>query len=326
MVDPTRGVGGPYAGLAVTNANHGSTAGALYTNTSNTWGDGKHYISGGSTTNSNGQTSAVNAMWGLRNMYDLHKNVLGWRGVDGLNAAASAAVHVNLNYAGAYYMHNCKCMFIGDGNAMAYDLAAVDLIGHEMSHGVTASTANLAYSGQSGGLNESHSDIAGEVVEAYARAGGTGTAIPNTGNDWTVGTEISPTGKPFRWLYKPSKDGRSPDGWSSTIGQIDVHYSSGPNNRMFYFLSQGSSSSPTSERYSRYLSQTPLAMTGIGTDKAYRIWFRALSTKFTSTTTYSTARTRVLLAAEEMYGVGSREAKAVKRAYAAVNVGLDVAG
>ena len=325
MVDPARGVGGPFGGLSVTNANHGSSAGALYTNTSNTWGDGKQYVSGGSTTNANGQTSAVNAMWGLRNMYDLYKNVVGWRGVDGQNTAASAAVHVNLDYAGAYYVHSCRCMFIGDGNATTNDLATVDLIGHELSHGVTSSTANLVYSGQSGGLNESHSDIAGEVVEAYARAGGFGTSIANTGNDWKTGTEISKTGQPIRWLYKPSKDGRSPDAWNSQIGTIDVHYSSGPNNRMYYFLSQGSSAIATSERHSRYLTKAPMAMTGIGTDKAFRIWFRALSTKFTSTTNYVGARARVLAAAEEMYGVGSREAKAVQRAYAAINVGLDVA-
>jgi hypothetical protein len=53
--------------MAITNANHGTTAGAIYTNTTNTWGDGLQYVAGGSTTNANGQTAAVNAMWGLMN-------------------------------------------------------------------------------------------------------------------------------------------------------------------------------------------------------------------------------------------------------------------
>lgn len=83
--------------------------------------------------------------------------------------------------------------------------------------------------------------------------------------------------------------------------------------------------STTSERYSRYLNQAPLAMTGIGTDKAFRIWFRALSTKFSSATNHVTARAKVLAAAQAMYGMGSGEANAVQRASAAMNVGLDAA-
>ena len=324
MKDATRGVGGTYGAMTITNANHGTTAGAIYTNTTNTWGDGQQYIAGGSTTNANGQTAAVNAMWGLMNTYDMLKNTLGWQSLDGNNTATYIAAHVNTAYDNAYYDDTCKCMYIGDGSSFK-NLGSIDVIGHEMGHGVTAATSNLNYSGESGGLNESSSDITGEAVEAYARAGGTGTTIPNTGNDWVMGAEISKTGTPLRYLYKPSKDGSSPNAWSSTVGTLDVHYSSGPNNRMFYFLSQGSNSTSTSDYYSSYLTKAPLAMTGIGTDKAYRIWFRALSTKFTASTNYADARAKVLLSAQELYGVGSKEATAVQRAYAAINVGTDVA-
>ena len=323
MKDPTRGTGGAYGALAVTNANHGSSAGALYTNSTNTWGDGQNYIAGGSTTNANGQTAAVNAMWGLMNTYDMLKNTLGWQSLDGRNTATYIAAHVFTAYDNAFYDDSCRCMYIGDGSSF-YSLGAIDVIGHEMSHGVTAATSNLTYSGESGGLNESSSDIGGEAVEAYARAGGTGSTIPNSGNDWMVGKEISKTGQPLRWMYKPSLDGSSPNAWSSSLGNLDVHYSSGPNNRMFYFLSQGSSSSQSSDYYSSYLTKSPLAMTGIGTDKAYRIWFKALTTKFTAATNYADARNKVLLAAQELYGAGSKEATAVQRAYAAVNVGADV--
>jgi Zn-dependent metalloprotease len=323
MKDPLRGIGGTFGANAITNANHSGSAGAVYTNSSNTWGDGQQYISGGSTTNANGQTAAVNALWGLMNTYDMLKNTLGWQSLDGHNTATYIAAHVFNNYDNAFYDDGCRCMFIGDGSSFN-SLGAIDVIGHEMSHGVTAATSNLTYSGESGGLNESNSDIGGEAVEAYARAGGTGTTIPNSGNDWLVGREISKTGTPLRWMYKPSKDGASPNAWSSSIGNLDVHYSSGPNNRMFYFLSQGSNSSPTSDYYSSYLNKSPLAMTGIGTDKAYRIWFKALTTKFTSSTNYADARNKVLQSAQELYGAGSREATAVQRAYAAINVGTDV--
>uniref|UniRef100_UPI0005530C18 M4 family metallopeptidase n=1 Tax=Pseudoduganella violaceinigra TaxID=246602 RepID=UPI0005530C18 len=71
-------------------------------------------------------------------------------------------------------------------------------------------------------------------------------------------------------------------------------------------------------------TKQPLAMTGIGNDKAFRIWFKANTTKFTASTNYADARNKVVQAAEELYGVGSAESIAVKRAYAAINVGSDV--
>jgi Zn-dependent metalloprotease len=324
MIDASRGIGGTYGAMAITNANHGTTAGAVYTNTSNTWGDGQQYIAGGSTTNANGQTAAVNAMWGLMNTYDMLKNTLGWQSLDGNNTATYIAAHVNTAYDNAYYDGTCKCMYIGDGGSSFNSLGSIDVIGHEMSHGVTAATSNLTYRAESGGLNESNSDIGGERVEAYARAGGTGAIIP-AGNDWVMGKEISKTGTPLRYLYKPGKDGASPNAWTTRVKSLDVHYSSGPNNRMFYFLSQGSNSSASSDYYSSYLTKAPLAMTGIGNDKAYRIWFKALTTKFTSSTNYADARLKVIASAQELYGVGSNEYKAVQRAYAAINVGADVA-
>ena len=325
MIDPTRGTGGTFGGMAITNANHSSSAGQVYVDADNDWGDGKQYIAGGSTTNANGQTAAVNALWGLMNTYDTMNNVLGWKSLDGNNTATYIAVHVNTAYDNAYYSDTCKCMFIGDGGSYFNNLGSNDVIGHEMGHGVTAATSNLRYRGESGGLNESSSDINGEAVEAYARNGGTGSVVPTGKNDWMVGQEVSKNGQPLRWMWKPSKDGASADAWSRKIRNLDVHYSSGPNNRMFYFLSMGSESSPSSEKYSKYLTKAPLAMTGIGIDKAYRIWFHANTTKFTSSTDYAGARTLMVAAAEELYGPGSAESKAVQRAYAAINVGTDIA-
>jgi Zn-dependent metalloprotease len=326
MLDPARGTGGKFGGMAITNADHSSAnnpnPGSIYTNATNNWGDGLQY-NGGSTTDINGQTAAVNALWGLMNTYDTNKNVLGWQSLDGNNTASYIAVHVDRDYDNAFYDDSCKCMYIGDGSFF-YNLGSIDVIGHEMSHGVTASTADLTYAGESGGLNESNSDIGGDMVEAYARAGGTGNVVPATGNDWMTGKEISKTGEPLRWMYRPSKDGNSPDAWSSSIKNLDVHYSSGPNNRMFYFLSQGSKADAAGDYYSKYLVRQPAAMTGIGNDKAYRIWFKALTTKFTSSTNYADARNKVLASAQELYGAGSKEAIAVQRAYAAINVGADI--
>ncbi|WP_413671865.1 M4 family metallopeptidase [Massilia cellulosiltytica] len=323
MIDDTRGTGGTFGAMAITNANHGTSAGSVYVNDTNTWGDGKQYVNGGSTTNANGQTAAVNAMWGLMNTYDTMKNVFNWLSLDGHNTATYIAAHVNTAYDNAYYSDTCRCMFIGDGSSFN-SLGSIDVIGHEMGHGVTAATSNLTYAGESGGLNESSSDINGEAVEAYARGGGKGDTVPLTGNDWVLGKEISKSGTPLRWMYRPSKDGSSPDAWSSSIKRLDVHYSSGPNNRMFYFLAQGSSADKAGDYYSKYLVKTPAAMTGIGLDKAYRIWFKANTTKFTSSTNYADARAKMIEAAGELYGKSSRELIAVQRAYAAINVGADV--
>ena len=216
MIDDSRGTGGTFGAMAITNADHGTSAGNVYANDTNTWGDGKQYVAKGSTTNANGQTAAVNAMWGLMNTYDTLKNVFNWLSLDGRNTATYIAAHVNTAYDNAYYSDTCRCMFIGDGSSFN-SLGSIDVIGHEMGHGITAATSNLTYSGESGGLNESSSDINGEAVEAYARAGGKGDVVPSGGNDWVMGKEISKTGTPLRWMYRPSKDGTSPDAWSSTL-------------------------------------------------------------------------------------------------------------
>lgn len=327
MLDTTRGTGGVFGGMAITNLNKGSgLPGTIYTDSDNIWGDGLNYKSTSSTTSANGQTAAVEAMWGFRNTYDMLKNVLGWKSLDGKNTASYIGVHFMNAEDNAYYDKNCKCMKIGDGATMFKQLGSIDVIGHEMGHGITDATSRLIYSGESGGLNESASDITGEMVEAYAKSGGIGNVIPATGNDWMTGKEISLSGTPLRWMYKPSKDGASLDAWSTSLASMNPHYSSGPANRMFYFLAKGSSSSSTSEYYSKYLTKAPLAMVGIGNDKAYRIWFKALTTKMTASTTYAQAQAACVQAATELYGATSKEVIAVKRAFAAINVGPDVAG
>ncbi len=86
----------------------------------------------------------------------------------------------------------------------------------------------------------------------------------------------------------------------------------------------GSNADKAGDDYSNYLVKTPAAMTGNGLDKAYRIRFRANTTKFTSSTDYADARAKMIEAAGELYGKSSRELIAVQRAYAAIKVGADV--
>jgi Zn-dependent metalloprotease len=113
----------------------------------------------------------------------------------------------------------------------------------------------------------------------------------------------------LRYMDTPARDGRSPACWSSSIGSLDVHYSSGPNNHMFYLLSNGG----TSQCNGR-------VVTGIGRDNAARIWYRAITDFMTASTSYRGARTAALNAAAALYGTGSTQYNAVNAAYAAINV------
>ena len=314
--DLTRGTGGTFGNNVVTNAAHATTSstatGSIYTSATNTWGDGANYVENTSTTAPNGQTAAVDAMFGMAKSWDFYKNVFGRSGIDGKGTATYSRVHIGSAYDNAFWSDSCFCMTYGDGTGFT-TLTALDVAGHELSHGVCARTANLVYCGESGGLNEANSDIFGTLIEFYAR-GGSGASIGNTGGNWTIGEQLSST--PLRYLYKPSLDGRSPDAWSASVGSLDVHYSSGPMNRCFYFLSQGATA--TGNTSTSYL---PSGMVGLGNDKAAAIWFRTLTTYLTSTSNYAAARTATISAAKDLYGAGSPEEQAVWNAFHGINVG-----
>ncbi|MFB6711773.1 MULTISPECIES: M4 family metallopeptidase [unclassified Streptomyces] len=290
------------------NLNHGSSGtGTLFTNSTDVWGNGSP---------SNAETAAADAHYGAAETWDYYKNVHGRTGIRGDGVGAYSRVHYGNNYVNAFWQDSCFCMTYGDGSGNANPLTALDVAAHEMTHGVTAATAGLVYSGESGGLNEATSDIMATAVEFYANNA-------SDQGDYLIGEkiDINGDGTPLRYMDKPSKDGASKDAWYSGIGNVDVHYSSGPANHFFYLLSEGSGAktingvnydSPTSDG---------LPVTGIGRDKAAQIWFKALTTKFTSTTNYAAARTGTLAAAGELYGTTSAEYKAVGDAWAGINVG-----
>ena len=292
------------------NLNHATSGtGTIYTDADNTWGDSANYVEGSSTTAANGQTAGVDAHFGTMKTFDMYKNVFGRNGINGAGKATYNRVHYSNSYDNAFWSDSCFCMTYGDGSSFK-TLTAIDVAGHEMTHGVTANSARLNYSGESGGLNESMSDIFGTMTEFYAKGGGT-TTIPTTGGNWTIGEQLA---SPLRYMYKPSLDGASRNAWSSTLGSIDVHYSSGPMNRCFYFLSQGATT--TGNTSTTYL---PSGMTGIGNTAAAKIVYRALTVYMTSTTNYAGAKTACLNAATDLYGSTSTQRTAVTNAFKAIN-------
>ncbi|AYN39320.1 peptidase M4 [Streptomyces dangxiongensis] len=299
---------GARGGHKTYNLNHGTSGtGTLFSQTSDTWGNG---------TNSNAATAGADAHYGAQETWDFYKNTFGRSGIKNNGVGAYSRVHYGNSYVNAFWDDGCFCMTYGDGSGNAKPLTAIDVAGHEMSHGVTSNTAGLNYSGESGGLNEATSDIFGTGVEFYANNA-------SDVGDYLIGEkiDINGNGSPLRYMDKPSKDGSSKDNWYSGIGGVDVHYSSGPANHFFYLLSEGSGAKVINGVSYNSPTADGLPVTGIGRDKALQIWYRALTTKFTSTTNYAGARTGTLAAAGELYGTTSAEYKAVQDAWAGVAVG-----
>jgi Zn-dependent metalloprotease len=315
--DSTRPVSG---GNVVYNLNHATSGtGTIYSAPDNTWGDGINFKEDPEpTTSANGQTAAVDAAYGIQATWDMYKNVFGRNGINGLGTPTYARVHYDYAYDNAFYSDQCMCITYGDGTKLQ-TLTSLDVAAHEFSHGVCSTTAGLIYNKESGGLNEANSDIMGAMAEFYLRgANGKGSVIPDTGGTWTQGEQITTPAFPLkmRFLYKPSKDGKSADAWSPTLQNLNVHYSSGPMNRAFYFLSQGATK--TGETSTTFL---PQGMAGIGNDKAARIWYHALTNYMTSDTNYAAARIACIQAVRDLFPVSGPEEIAVWNAFAGINVG-----
>ncbi|OEV10382.1 peptidase, partial [Streptomyces nanshensis] len=123
-------------------------------------------------------------------------------GIAGDGKGALSRVHYGDNYVNAFWDDSCFCMTYGDGQGNKNPLTSLDVAAHEMSHGVTSTTANLEYAGESGGLNEATSDIFAAAVEFHADS-------PDDVPDYLVGEkiDINGDGTPLRWMDEPSKDG-----------------------------------------------------------------------------------------------------------------------
>ncbi|MFJ5639686.1 M4 family metallopeptidase [Streptomyces sp. NPDC093223] len=286
-----------------------SGTGTLFTDADNTWGTGT------ASSSSTDQTAAVDAAYGAQETWDFYKATFGRNGIKNNGVAAYSRVHYSSGYVNAFWDDSCFCMTYGDGSGNTHPLTALDVAGHEMSHGVTSNTAGLNYSGESGGLNEATSDIFGTGVEFYA-------ANASDPGDYLIGEKININGNgtPLRYMDKPSKDGGSADNWSSSVKNLDVHYSSGVANHFFYLLSEGSGAKTINGVSYNSPTYNGSTVTGIGRAKALQIWYKALTTYFTSTTNYKSARTGTLSAAAALYGSGSTEYNTVAAAWSAVNV------
>ena len=279
--------------------------GAQFTDADDVWGNGSV---------TSRQTAAVDAHYGAEKTFDYYKNVQGRNGIWDTGVGARSRVHYGNAYNNAFW--DGTQMTYGDGAGNTRPLTAIDVAGHEMSHGVTENTAGLVYRGDAGGLNEATSDIFGTAVEFYAGS----AADPG---DYLIGEkiDINGNGTPLRYMDKPSKDGRSQDCWTTSTRNLDPHYSSGPLNHWFFLASEGSGARTVNGvAYNSPTCGGAAAVTGAGRTNIEKVWYRTLSTKLTSRSDYKAAREGAIASAKELYGAGSPTCVAVKSAFDAIAV------
>ncbi|ACY18783.1 peptidase M4 thermolysin [Haliangium ochraceum DSM 14365] len=147
-----------------------------------------------------------------------------WVGTAPLSFQLTMRVHYSNNYQNAFW--NGSAMTFGDGGSTFFPLVSLDVSSHEVSHGFTEQNSGLIYSGQSGGINEAFSDIAGEAAENYMHGS----------NDFLVGADIFKATGALRYMADPPQDGSSIGHADDYTSGMDVHHSSGVFNKAFYLL------------------------------------------------------------------------------------------
>ena len=298
MLDPS--LGGLYTtDMEDERKNKRDYYGIIFTDSDNIWGDG---------TNNDRATAGVDAHFGAEMTWDYYLNKHGREGIKGDGIGTISRVHYGKDYNNAYWSNRLKCVTYGDGDGTLFSpLVSLDVVGHEITHGVTIATADLIYNGESGGLNEAMSDIFGTMIEYYAYDNGAETTP-----DYLIGEDIytpSILGDALRYMDDPTfNNNPSIDHYSEYYDGIDVHYSSGIGNNAFYLLAEGGT------------HREGDVVTEIGKDKAEQIFYRALTVYMIESETFSQARTNTIQAAEDLYPSDEDVVSSVEQAWSAVGV------
>ncbi|MEO8666837.1 MAG: M4 family metallopeptidase, partial [Ignavibacteria bacterium] len=249
--------------------------------------------------------------WGTEKTWDYYYNYFGRNSVDNLGKMLVSLVHYDVNYLNAYW--DGTNVVYGDAYAPYTPLTSLEVVGHEISHGVTQFTSNLNYAKEPGALNESFSDCMGVSIRRY----GKGTANVN----WLQGDEF---GLIVRDMANPKAHGQ-PDTYhgqywvsstfctpSSANDYCGVHTNSGVMNKWYYLMTMGGSG--TNDYGYNY------SVSSLGIIKAAAITYRMQSVYNTPTSKYADARINSIQAATDLYGVGSPEANITSDAWCAVGV------
>jgi Zn-dependent metalloprotease len=257
-----------------------------------------------------GDTAVNQAYDGLGDTFEFYLNAYDRNSIDNAGLPLKAFVHYGNHYDNAFW--DGQEMIFGDGDNIIFTgfTGSIDVIGHELTHGVTGSEANLAYHGQSGALNESISDVFGSLVKQYT--------LNQTADkaDWLIGTGILAKGingvalrsmKAPGTAYDDSRLGKDPQPANmaqyvrTTEDQGGVHTNSGIPNHAFFLIAT--------------------ALGGYAWDKAGQIWYDTLiDHRLKPNASFATFANMTILNAGSRYGANSTEQKAVIDAWRQVGV------
>lgn len=259
-----------------------------------------------SSNNFSGREEAVSAHVNAGAAYEYFKNVHGRNSINGSAGNIVSFVNVSDEFGNsmgnAYW--NGAAMWYGNGDSAFEPLAkGLDVAGHELTHGVVQSTANLEYYGESGAMNESFADIFGVMIDP---------------GDWKIGEDVVKTSEfpsgALRDMQDPHNGAAFQDyggGWQPkhTDEQFNgsqdnngVHINSGIPNHAYYLFA-----------------------TTVGTTKAEKVFYRALTIYLTKSSKFVDLRNAVEQATKDLYGSGS-ELAAAQNAFAAVGIGQGSGG
>lgn len=281
---------------------------------------------------SDNYTAAADVHYGYAASYDYFLNMFGSQGIfdsskNGLATQSRLDFGRSWNNTSWYKGH----MAFGIGDGVIFNpFTSLEIVAHVFTHGLIDATANLIYSGESGGLRQATCDIFSVLIDFHCKD--RSFYAPN----YFIGEKLfrHQPGYFFRSMIQPSDDSFLYGGLKSSFdcycqeklnaGDVtDGHYfSSGIANHFFYLLAEGTVLGIPSRTCNpwdcRVATRTNQTLIGIGQNKAGWIWYRALTTYFTSDTDYYEAQVATLQAAKDMFT--DVEVKAVKDAWSAVNL------
>ncbi|MBL8024265.1 MAG: M4 family metallopeptidase [Elusimicrobia bacterium] len=257
-----------------------------------------------------GKDKAVNEAYDHSgDTYDFFATVFGRNSLDDRGMSLISSVHVGKNYANAFWDGEQMAYGDGDGRTFVRFTKALDVVAHELTHGVIAHTANLEYQDEPGALNEHFADVMGTLVKQWKRKQTVKQA------DWLIGDDIlikNPTRRAIRSLSAPGTAYRNdPDIGSDPqpahmkdkyVGEEDyggVHMNSGIPNHAFYLAALG--------------------IGGRSWEKAGRIWYQVL-VSLSPKSTFASAARATIEKASTLFGPRGREVEVVKKAWVAVGI------
>jgi Zn-dependent metalloprotease len=256
-----------------------------------------------------GDAAVDEAYDGAGATWDLYFDVYGRNSIDGNGMRLDSSVHYGVDYDNAFW--DGAQMVYGDGDRELFErfTISLDVIGHELTHGVTDHSAGLEYHDQPGALNESFSDVFGSLVKQRARRQTAAEA------DWIIGEGLFTSrvrGVGLRSLKAPGSAYSDPvlgsDPQPAHMSNYDgspednggVHVNSGIPNHAFYLAA--------------------VAIGGFAWEKAGRIWYDALTQRLGPDSDFAAAASATQAAAANLYGSGSAEERAVRDAWAQVGL------